>query len=103
LIMDSSLSLAIANTLDARADDMTSCSMDLANSMMGVCIRDHHPRRPNQESTEKISTCSYVPGYFSSSGHGVHDVFLCPQFLQSPVFHHVGSRLLHCVKVILQS
>ena len=44
LIMDSLLSLAIAKTLDARADDMASCFMALAYSMMGARIRDHHSR-----------------------------------------------------------
>jgi hypothetical protein len=97
--MDSSLSLAIAKTLDARADDMTSCSMDLAYSMMGVCIRDHRSSQPNRKYTEKISTCSYVasitvPGHFSSSGHGMDDVLLCPQFLPKSCLSPRGVKAI---------
>jgi len=67
LIMDFLLSLAIAKTLDARADAMASCSMDLAYSMMGVCIRDHHSRQlfrltgSIQKRSVRVPTYSQLP------------------------------------------
>ncbi len=92
-------SLAIAKTLDARADDTRSYSMDLAYSMMGVCIRDYHSRRPDRKYIEQISTCSHIPSitvprHFSLSGHGMHDGFFCPQFLPNSCLSPRGVKAI---------
>jgi hypothetical protein len=42
---NSSLNLAIAKTLDARADGMASRSTDPAYNMMDICIKDRRSRR----------------------------------------------------------
>jgi hypothetical protein len=90
-ILDSSLNLAIAKTLDARADGIASRSTDPPYTMMDVCIKDQRRRHLFRlagcilkKKTGHVPMYPHLPnaGISASSGHGMFEVFISPQFLQ---------------------
>jgi hypothetical protein len=89
-ILASSLNLAIAKTLDARADGIASRSTDPAYTMMDVCVKDQRHRHVFRlavcflKKSGHVPTYPHLPNAGSSvpSGHGMFEVFISPQFLQ---------------------
>jgi hypothetical protein len=77
--------------LDARADGISSQSADPAYSIMDVCIKDQRPGPLFRLAGCIVGSSGHVPTYpphlpflelSVSSGHGMFEVFISPQFLQ---------------------
>jgi hypothetical protein len=108
--MDSSLSQAIAKTLDTRADGIGSCSTDSVYIVMRICIQDQRRRH-----LFRLAGCIFQKNqgmYLRTLIYRMRTFLFPPamgclrfsypnSFPSNLAFHHGERRVGHCMTLVL--